>query len=703
MSTKSLPFLGDPIGFWRMRRPAGLPAANYGTIRDLGPDEHHLLPSTGDPRERRVLIYGGRRHRLPLDDPRRAMDFSRGFWGADSNSDTLAQRNVTAPATHRNAALADEASWFCWILADRLGGNTSAEHTYAWSLGGTGTADAAQNTLYGIGLSAAGRPLFTFEHSTKSRINVTPSSGAAVSIGDWHALAVVRTKPGADYLYTFYVDGEPYGTATNSFHPDGGGSTRHTMGGSWHGSLPGGLWIHNFTGRLQDCVFLSTALSAADVEALSVVDAEVAAVLAARGLDGDVVVHYPCDEAADIIDLGRGGTHLRLSGAVAVRHDPLSSLVGDPEDGYIIYDLATTLRYLSARWNRWWETRLSGAPFTFAIWSFPTNPQNNVKRNFNSFGAGESSARFPPQLSTNDSDNSFRRMQRDTAVRDNNVTSFIPSGGPRYTRRLMTFVQEIDDSNAIHKVYVNDSLRHTFGSVPAWVPVAGSNGGSMQPGAGAIANYFLTIAGNGGVGTGLTLLQGHGTVAVYDFAATAEQVAEWYVQGTGEGVVLGGGVVFPVEESVSKTQFVSTEDLQLVFTPFVNGTTGERFTGTDSVSLTIKKPNGDLVDPAIVPTWDGDVHLWVATVPTSEFQEGVWLIRATSDGEDSLDQFKTITWGDYVDDIQETRQAALGRWRINGTVLELYEDDGETVFKSFNLRDAEGNPTNTRIFDKDPV
>ena len=162
----------------------------------------------------------------------------------------------------------------------------------------------------------------------------------------------------------------------------------------------------------------------------------------------------------------------------------------------------------------------------------------------------------------------------------------------------------------------------------------------------------------------------------------------------------GGGSII-VSEVVMKTQFVSGEDLKITLPPFINGTTGGRIIGTDVATLVVKAPSGLITPP--VPTFDADTHFWTADVAAALFEEGEWQIYAVSDDADALAQYKSLTWGDYMDDIPETRQAALGRWKIVGTQLHLYEDDGVTVFKTYDLKDADGNPSATRVFERDPV
>lgn len=167
----------------------------------------------------------------------------------------------------------------------------------------------------------------------------------------------------------------------------------------------------------------------------------------------------------------------------------------------------------------------------------------------------------------------------------------------------------------------------------------------------------------------------------------------------------GGGYFTPIGDVMTKNQFVSNENLQVVFAPFVNRTDGTLYTGTDTVTLTVKRPNGTLLPSPPVPLFDSDVQLWTTTISAGFFAEGTWLIKAVSNGANTQPQHMTLTWGDYVDDIPETRQAALGRWKIDAVArkLYLYEDDGTTIFKEYDLKDSSGAPSVNQIFERDPV
>lgn len=54
-------------------------------------------------------------------------------------------------------------------------------------------------------------------------------------------------------------------------------------------------------------------------------------------------------------------------------------------------------------------------------------------------------------------------------------------------------------------------------------------------------------------------------------------------------------------------------------------------------------------------------------------------------------------------DVNNLEKVALGRWKIEGSQLILYEADGVTPFRTFNLLDDTGAPSGVRIFERVPV
>lgn len=53
--------------------------------------------------------------------------------------------------------------------------------------------------------------------------------------------------------------------------------------------------------------------------------------------------------------------------------------------------------------------------------------------------------------------------------------------------------------------------------------------------------------------------------------------------------------------------------------------------------------------------------------------------------------------------IDVLHQIAVGRWKVQGTQLLLYNADGTTVLEAFDLKDDAGDPSNIRIFERVPV
>jgi hypothetical protein len=44
-----------------------------------------------------------------------------------------------------------------------------------------------------------------------------------------------------------------------------------------------------------------------------------------------------------------------------------------------------------------------------------------------------------------------------------------------------------------------------------------------------------------------------------------------------------------------------------------------------------------------------------------------------------------------------------GRWKIQGTQLLMYDDDGITILRTFDLRDSQGQPSATNVFERMPT
>jgi hypothetical protein len=110
---------------------------------------------------------------------------------------------------------------------------------------------------------------------------------------------------------------------------------------------------------------------------------------------------------------------------------------------------------------------------------------------------------------------------------------------------------------------------------------------------------------------------------------------------------------------MAKSQFQSTEDMLIRFSPFINSTTGESIIGTDTATVTIKKPNNSTITPSMV--WDTDVHIWTLSLAYGVYYaQGEWKFEAVSNDPDAFHQWKVLQWGDYVGDISTAASEATG-------------------------------------------
>jgi hypothetical protein len=179
-----------------------------------------------------------------------------------------------------------------------------------------------------------------------------------------------------------------------------------------------------------------------------------------------------------------------------------------------------------------------------------------------------------------------------------------------------------------------------------------------------------------------------------------------YGSGLYGGDVAGIKMLPPGEEVLVKTQYLSTEALRILFPPFFDTVLGNYVVGgLDTITVVVKKPDGTLLTPAVTPSYDADTDFWVAEVAVGSYQQGDWLIKATSDAANTFPQYRALTWGDYVDTLEILRKIGTGRWKIDTTlkVMRFYDTDGTTVLYEFALKNSIGIPSTANMFERDPV
>lgn len=152
---------------------------------------------------------------------------------------------------------------------------------------------------------------------------------------------------------------------------------------------------------------------------------------------------------------------------------------------------------------------------------------------------------------------------------------------------------------------------------------------------------------------------------------------------------------------MGKSQFLSSEIMKIRFPPFINSVTGAYIIGTDACTLFFRRPDNSLANVPMV--WDANIFIWTYDFAVIGYMQGEWRFRGVSTDPNALPQWKTgIYWGDYVDDIRTIRKIQTNRWRVDVALRQLimYEDDGVTIMRTWNLFDDAGVPSGTRVFER---
>jgi len=98
-------------------------------------------------------------------------------------------------------------------------------------------------------------------------------------------------------------------------------------------------------------------------------------------------------------------------------------------------------------------------------------------------------------------------------------------------------------------------------------------------------------------------------------------------------------------------------------------------------------------------------HIWApGALPVGNFFAEYTLVDL--DGASFVD-VEVVVVQDFAlqTDVELIRKIEKGRWRIDGATdkMYFYDDNGETVLLEFDLKNAEGQPDHTNIFEREPV
>ncbi|NDD85136.1 hypothetical protein EBZ38_12805 [bacterium] len=161
---------------------------------------------------------------------------------------------------------------------------------------------------------------------------------------------------------------------------------------------------------------------------------------------------------------------------------------------------------------------------------------------------------------------------------------------------------------------------------------------------------------------------------------------------------------------------MASPKIEVIF--LYNEITGSPITGASFTFETYKDNTGANITPPSITEIGGGAYSFTPSFTTDKGI--VYVLRADTSGatpkrvsrymrpEDWNTDNSDIPTSTVNDAVSELISIAKGKWEIKTTGpdanrLILYDIDGVTVIKKFNLKDSSGNPTATAVFSREPV
>lgn len=150
---------------------------------------------------------------------------------------------------------------------------------------------------------------------------------------------------------------------------------------------------------------------------------------------------------------------------------------------------------------------------------------------------------------------------------------------------------------------------------------------------------------------------------------------------------------------------IITPSPQIVAFAVTNPVTGAPITGGASgMSFTtyVNEVGSTVTPPSIVEVGGGGYKF----TPTFTTGHGIFYILNTGVGNSPPFISGYIRPEDFAGDaIPDLHAVAVGKWSMNVStnVLSLYQEDGTTLLKTFNLTDALGIPSTLSVYTRTPV
>lgn len=149
---------------------------------------------------------------------------------------------------------------------------------------------------------------------------------------------------------------------------------------------------------------------------------------------------------------------------------------------------------------------------------------------------------------------------------------------------------------------------------------------------------------------------------------------------------------------------MASPSIEVLF--FYNASTGAPMTGLTPTFLTYANTAGTPVAQPAISEIGGGAYKFTPVLPASE-----GLVYVIDAGATATPRYSTrfIRSSDFdLDDVATILQYSQGRWKIHTTGpdanrLVIYEEDGTTVVRKFDLTDSGGSATTTSPYERTPV
>jgi len=112
--------------------------------------------------------------------------------------------------------------------------------------------------------------------------------------------------------------------------------------------------------------------------------------------------------------------------------------------------------------------------------------------------------------------------------------------------------------------------------------------------------------------------------------------------------------------------------------------------------------NGDPYDRTVPP--DSGTVIWIFQVSSQGIISVIGSGVTEQDKQDIANLVWTITDGLNVKErVELVKKIETNKWKIINNQLIIYDDDGVTPIRTFNLKDASGNPSEQNVYERQPT